>query len=197
VAVTLAFALLFSTMAVADPANQPEDIVRDTVEKVLVALRAEPELKEHPGRANAIIEEFVVPHFDFRLMSKLVLQEHWNQATSDERMQFTKEFQTLLVRTYALALTDYRGQQVRIVSQQRVSDKNVRVRAEIIANSPERISMLYDMLLIKDNWKVVDVRVNNLSLVKNHRASYRKEVEENDMAGLITRIAAQNWEDGS
>lgn len=187
------YALTQCSPALADPTNNPEGIVRDTADKVLEALRQEPDLKNHPKRANEIVDELVVPHFDFRRMSKLVLGEHWEDATPNERTSFTREFQELMVRTYAFALTDYRDQTVRIVSQDSPEERVARVRVEIITTVNEVIPMLYTMYLVDNTWKVVDVSVDNVSVVRNQKASFDKEIKQNGMPGLITFIQAKNW----
>ena len=80
------------------------DIVRDTSDKVLERLTAQKaDLDQHPEHLYGLIDELVVPHFDFPIMSRWVLGKQWNTATTDKQQEFIEQFKTLLVRTYAKA----------------------------------------------------------------------------------------------
>jgi hypothetical protein len=66
-----------------------------------------------PGRIYELVNQIVLPNFDFELMSRWVLGRAWQQATPEQRRQFADEFRTLLVRTYAKALLEYADRNIR------------------------------------------------------------------------------------
>ena len=47
----------------------------------------------------------MLPHFNFAHMTALAVGPDWRKATPEQQKRLTEEFRTLLVRTYASALT--------------------------------------------------------------------------------------------
>ncbi|NIQ16394.1 MAG: ABC transporter substrate-binding protein, partial [Candidatus Dadabacteria bacterium] len=67
----------------------------------------------NPEKLYSLIDELVIPHFDFLSMSKWVLgKTNWRSASEEQRSQFVIEFRTLLVRTYAKALLEYSDEEI-------------------------------------------------------------------------------------
>ena len=89
----------------------PQQLVEQTSQTMLEKLKQEKELiKAEPGRIYDLVDEIVVPHFDFEYMSQMVLAKHWRRASAAQRQAFTVEFRQLLVRTYATSLKEYADQ---------------------------------------------------------------------------------------
>lgn len=55
-------------------------------------------------------ERLVLPYFDFERMARRVLGKRWKAAAREQQKRFVSAFRTLLVRTYAMVLNEYRGQ---------------------------------------------------------------------------------------
>lgn len=178
--------------AAADMA-EAETIVKETTEKVLEALRTDGDaIKSNPARLYKLIDELILPHFDFRQMSQWVLGPAWRRATPAQREEFVAQFQSLLVRTYSSALADYRNQQVEFLPSRERSADEVTVRAEIDQGAGPRIPITYEMHRTDAGWKVYDVAVEGVSLVINYRASFNQEIKRNGIDGLIQRLAEKN-----
>ena len=58
----------------------------------------------------ALVEERVLPHFDFARMTALATGVGWRSATPAQQGLLVEQFRTLLVRTYSTALTRYTNQ---------------------------------------------------------------------------------------
>ncbi len=100
-------------------------VVRDTTSALFAAVEAEDGvLSEDPARARALVEEFITPHVDLKGFSKLVLGKHWRQATQEQRQQFLTQFHTLILRTYATAVTTYTGIEVQYMPMREESRQN-------------------------------------------------------------------------
>lgn len=195
---TRVLALLLLAVAAASPASadDPQDIVRETTHKVLEALRSEGDtLKDDPKRLHAIIEQLVLPHFDFRQMSQWVLGPHWRGASAEQRDAFVEQFEGLLVRTYSSALMDYRNQEVDFLPTRERSADEVTVRATINQPGGPSIPISYEMHRTDGGWKVYDVAIDGVSLVINYRSSFGQEVRRNGIDGLIQRLTSKNQSD--
>ena len=107
----LSLSLVMTVPAAAGVA--PDVLVKETTDKVLSRFTADRAiLTDDHAKLYALVDELVLPHFDFERMSALVLGRYWSQATEAQQQRFVEEFRTLLVRTYATALFEYTGQPI-------------------------------------------------------------------------------------
>jgi phospholipid transport system substrate-binding protein len=186
--------LLLGMSASAWAIQAPQDLVTETTDKITSALRAEQDkIKADPSRLYAIVDEIVLPHFDFGAMSSWVLGKHWRTANEDEKARFTAEFRTLLVRTYAKALNDNYDRKIALLPMRdKAGSDDVTVRTEVQQEAGFPIPIDYKMHLQGGAWKVYDVSVDGLSLVANYRTSFAKEIRQDGLPKLIDRLADRN-----
>lgn len=184
---------LLATPATA-AAHPAQEVVKGTANRVLDRLEAEKQaLQQNPERIYALVYELIIPHFDFKSMSKWVLGRNWRSATEDEREQFTEEFQTLLIRTYAKALLEYSDQEIKYEPVREDPNSNlVTVRTEVKQSGGQAIPINYTMHMADGEWKVVDVSVNGVSLVSTYRGSFASEVRRGGMDTLLAKLAERN-----
>jgi phospholipid transport system substrate-binding protein len=174
-----------------------EAVVRVTTDRVLETLRQEGDsLKTDPKRLYDLVEDLVVPHFDFEKMSRWVLGRHWRRASAEQREAFVQEFERLLVRTYSLALAGYRDQKVQYQSTRARSDVEATVRAAIEQGGGPEIPIVYEMHRTEGGWKVYDVSVEGVSLVITYRSSFGQEIQRNGLDSLIRRMGEKNRANG-
>lgn len=186
--------MLVAASATAGAKQSPQELVSETTGKITTALRAEQDkIKTDPNRLYVIVDEIVLPHFDFRSMSAWVLGKHWRTANEDEKARFTAEFRTLLVRTYAKALNDNYDRKIAMLPMRdKEGSDDVTVRTEVQQEAGFPIPIDYKMHVQDGAWKVYDVSVDGLSLVANYRTSFAKEIREAGLPKLIDRLADRN-----
>ena len=172
----------------------PEDLVAKTTDEITSALRAEQDkIKTSPKRLYEIVDEVVLPHFDFERMSRWALGKYWRKAKKSERAQFIQEFRVLLVRTYAKALNDNYDQKIDMLPvRMRKGGKEATVRTEVQQSAGFPIPIDYKMYIKGDAWKVYDVSVDAISLVANYRTSFATEIRKDGLPKLIARLADRN-----
>lgn len=165
-------------------------MVRATTDEVLAKLRQEGDvLKTDHARLYALVDEMILPHFDFTKMSQRVLGKHWRDATPEQRARFTQEFKTLLVRTYSTALVEYRDQTIEFLPTRENSPSEVSVRTQVVKTSGgPPIPITYEAYNANGEWKVYDVSINGVSLVINYRASFSTEINKSGIDGLIAQL---------
>ena len=71
------------------------------------------ELDTSPQLIYELVSEIVVPHFDFKHITRFAMGRNWRKASVDQRKDLVAAFQRLLVRTYAKALLNYSGQKIK------------------------------------------------------------------------------------
>lgn len=198
VALMVGLMLSLSATAWSAQANVgPEELVKQTTDKLLAALQADQgKIKKDPERVYRLVQEIALPHFDFERISRWVLGRYWRRATPEQRKRFEKEFTTLLVRTYATALTEYQGQKVTLDPvHMKPGDTDVKVKAEVQQPGAFPIPIVYRMYLKDGQWKVYDVVIDEVSLVANYRTAFAGEISAGGINKLINTLASRNRSD--
>ena len=102
--VVLVFSALFALSAWAQEA--PDALVKRITEEVLQIVRTDKNLLNgDTQRAIELVDQKVLPHFNFNRMTALAVGKDWRKATPEQQQKLSQEFKTLLVRTYSNALT--------------------------------------------------------------------------------------------
>ena len=173
----------------------PDELVRKTTDEIISRIKTNKAAyaKDHQ-KLYAMVDELVLPNFDFRAMARLVLAQTWRTATDDQRTRFTDEFRDLLVRTYSTALLKYNNEKIDYLPYKGPSDDNtavVRCNIKQAAGGPD-VPLEYDFYLRDGMWKAYDVKIDGVSLVTNYRVTYANKVRTQGLDALIASIAADN-----
>jgi phospholipid transport system substrate-binding protein len=177
--------------------QSPQVLVQQTADQMLGKLRAERQvIDQHPGRIYDLVDEIVLPHFDFERMSQWVLGKYWRSATPDQRKRFVDEFRNLLVRTYAKSLSSYQDNKITYLPLRSTpQDTDVKVRTEVDQPGGFPIPIDYSLYLKGDEWKVYDVTIDGVSLVTNYRTTFANQIRQNGLDKLIATLADRNKQD--
>jgi phospholipid transport system substrate-binding protein len=186
-------------MMVAAPvyaAEGPEQLIKNTADRVLAELKANTaKFQAQPELLNKLVDEVVLPNFDFLAMTDLALGRYKDKIGADQKPIIVNEFRLLLVRTYGSALLEYSDQVlVYLPMEGTEADGDVTVRTEIDQAGGFPIPINYKMRLGDDGWKVYDISVDEVSLVTNYRSSFARAIKKNGVDGLIETLKARNSE---
>ena len=185
--------VLLGVTGVAAEDISPQELVRDTSSRMLVALREEQEaIAADAGHLYELVAEIVLPYFDFKRMGQWVLGRNWRTATQQQRALFVEQFRILLVRTYGSALSEYADEKIVYLPFVAPGDAaTVTVRTEIEqVGAPIPIS--YSMYRSADGWKVYDVAISGVSLVTNYRSTFGSIIRKEGMDSLIRKMTDRN-----
>lgn len=180
----------------------PDDalaLVRGTTDELFAAVDADAApLREDPAKARALVDEFITPHVDLQGFSKLVLGKHWKRANPEQREQFLVEFHTLVLRTYATAVTSYTGIQIEYLPMREEKRENfATVRTLIPRTDGEAVKVNYRLHCRNDIWKLFDVNIAGVSMVTTYRSAFSAEVKKSGLDGLIKALQQKNQEVGA
>ena len=164
-------------------AQTPTEQVKATVDAVLGLLRdqsLEPQIRRDKLR------ELIKSRFDFRAMAQRALATNWKKATKEEQDQFVDLFSQLLEWTYIGRIEAYTNEAVEF-EKEIVKSNRAQVNTFIITASAD-IPISYRMLKKEEKWLVYDVIIEEVSLVRNYRSSYRSIVKNEGMSGLLAKM---------
>jgi phospholipid transport system substrate-binding protein len=173
----------------------PDALVKSVAEDVLRIVRQDKQLREgDTSRMAQLIEEKIVPHFDFERMTRLAVGRNWREATPEQRKTLVDEFRTLLVRSYSAAYSTYNHIVVEVRPLKLQPDEeDVQVKSQIkLPGGAPPVNVDYSMVKNSDAWKVYDVSVDGVSLVTTYRSTFADEVRKGGIDGLIKSLKDLN-----
>ena len=181
-----------TSRAVAESAS-PDVLIQAIAQELMRRIQLDrDELSKDPEKLYAMVDEVVLPHFDFPLMSRLVLGPSWEQANEAQQQQFLDGFKTLLIKTYSNALLQYSNQKVSFDPAQPGSKPSrASVKSTIQSPGADPVFMYYRMRKDGNDWLVYDVVVDSISLITNYRGTYAAEIKRGGLDGLIKKLQQQ------
>ena len=172
----------------------PDALARSVTNDVLRILRQDKDLSNgNNAKVNALVEQKILPLFDFKHMTQLAVGKHWPKASSEQQDALTGEFRTMLVRTYTSSLTSVADYKIEFKPfRASPGDAEVVVSTEVTKPGTPPIPIDYRLEKLANGWKVFDVVVDNVSLVTVYRNSFNSEVRTGGVDGLIAALARRN-----
>jgi phospholipid transport system substrate-binding protein len=186
--------VLFGSAPLAAEDLPPEELVRQTTDRMLALLnKNRSAIETDRSTLYGFVDEVVLPHFDFNRMAQWVLGKYWRTASPEQRQSFVEQFRNLLVRTYGTLLLDYSGQTIDYLPARAAGDGDtVNIRTLINDKSGTKVQVDYALYRRDAGWKVYDVRVNGISLVSNYRNTFGSKVRQDGIDSLIDDLAQRN-----
>ena len=190
----LLFALAGFAHAQGVPDAAPDALVKTVTLEVIDLIAKDKEIQSgNRAKLISLIEEKVLPHFNFTAMTALAMGQSWNKATPEQKKTLTQEFRTLLVRTYASALAAYSEQKLDFRPlRMKATDTDVTVNVRVLQPGAQPVPIDYNMEKTSAGWKVYDVMVGGVSLVANYRTEFNTVVRDSGIDGLIKSLQTKN-----
>lgn len=184
--------LMFSMVAMAIEA--PDALVKRTADDVLATIKADKDIQAgDKAKLFALTEEKILPNFNFVKVSRLVLGKNWTRASAEQKAAFQQEFKTLLIRTYATALSKYKDEVIEYKPLRMADGDNIAlVKTLVVQPAGQPIAVNYRLQKTGEAWKVFDIVIEGVSLVTNYRSQFAQEIRRNGMDSLITKLSNKN-----
>lgn len=171
----------------ATAAETPTEAVRSTVNEV-IRLLSDEELKK-PGQSEKrrkLVEEAVGQRFDYEELSKRALAAQWPKLSQAERQEFVDLFKSLLSNTYGDKVEGYSGEQVHYLKE-RLEGAYAEVQTKVVSSKTE-LPLDYRLLKKSDDWRIYDVIIDGVSLVKNYRGQFERIIKTDSYAALVDKL---------
>jgi phospholipid transport system substrate-binding protein len=192
--------LLFGAGLLALPALAADEaadvLIKRLSTEVLDTIRADKSIQAGDvGRIVTLVDTKIMPNVNFQRMTASAVGPAWRQATPEQQKRLLDEFKTLLVRTYAGALTQIVDQTI-VVKPLRASpeDKEVVVRSEVKGQG-DAIQLEYRLEKTPGEgagWKIYNLNVLGVWLVETYRSQFAQEINARGLNGLINTLSERN-----
>jgi phospholipid transport system substrate-binding protein len=178
--------------AAAQATASAQDVVEATSKDMLKLIEeSRAWVDENPERFYAAVTELLNPVIDFDGFARSVMAVYYKRATPDQRRRFAQTFKSAPVRTYALALTEFKDGEVLVQRSDRPPARPDRdqVAMEIRLSSREVYPVLYDMELGKDGrWRVRNIRIKAFNIGLTYRDQFKGAMSDPRYGGDMDKV---------
>jgi len=166
-------------------AATPKETVETGVNKVIKTL-GDPAFKaKTKDEQISIIGKEIDNIFDFKELSKRTLGRDWKKMSAEQREEFVKLFRKLLQGVYADRLLAYSDQKVIFDKEVMLKKGRAEVQSYLQTSDGKKIPLFYRLTDKSGSWKVYDVIIEGVSMVKNYRTQFKQILAKESPDKLI------------
>lgn len=178
----------------------PDALIKRLSNEVLDQIKADKSLQSGDvSRIITLVDTKILPHLNFQRMTASAVGPAWRQASPQQKQRLQEAFKTLLVRTYAGALTQVSDQTIAMKPlRAAATDNEVVVRSEIVGRG-DPIQLEYRLEKTPGQgagWKIYNLNVLGVWLVETYRSQFSQEINAKGIDGLIATLEARNLSNG-
>ncbi|MCP4253606.1 MAG: ABC transporter substrate-binding protein [Candidatus Scalindua sp.] len=177
--------LLFSQVAIAGVESEAEKLLKSSVDEIFTVL-SDKELSIDQKKSKVI--EITDPVFNFSLMAKLSLgKAYWSQFNAKQKSEFIDLFTGLFQSFYIEKLEFFSNETVVFQPATIMGKKKVQIQSALISKGTQ-YSMLYKMFKTKHGWKIYDIEIEGVSLLRSYRSQYHHFLKKGGIEGLLAKM---------
>ena len=167
----------------------PLEAVKGPIENVITILK-DPQYQDSAQKTlqREKIWDIITQVFDFRQIGQLAVARDWKKFSPQEQDDFTDVFAKLLGGSYLDRIQkEFHDETVVFENADMVTDSKAVVKSRITRQAGD-IPVDYKLFLNKGVWRVYDVNIEGISLVKNYRTQFQTILSKDTPAQLIDRL---------
>ena len=177
------------TAASAD-SSDPTALVQTTAQGMLGELdKRRDEYRRDPAKVAALVDKYLMPHFDTETSARVVLGQFWRTATADQRQRFINAFYHSLLNNYGDSLVEFTSDRLKIFpARLEPGATTATVRTQVRRRNGDQVSVDYSLRLTPQGWKAWDVVIDGISYVKSYREDFGAQIESQGLEKVIKRL---------
>jgi phospholipid transport system substrate-binding protein len=193
-AMMLAAAILVTKSPLAEVIDAtPDGLVKTLVTDVMASIKADKDIQSgNVTKVMSLVDAKIVPYTNFQKTTQLAMGKNWSRATPEQQKQIMTEFKSLLIRTYAGALTQVKDQTVTYRPfRMDPADTEVVVKTQVM-NKGDAIQIDYRLEKVGETWRLYDINVLGAWLIEAYRGQFNNQISANGIDGLIKFLQDRN-----
>ena len=169
---------------------RPAAVIGQASRDFIAALkRHEVKIKRDPREVQHLVHEYILPRFDLKFTTRLVLGRYWKTATPPQRKAFARAFINHLIDVYEKGIVGYRKDRVQVLPLQGSRTRQfISVGTLVHIPGHDSVAVDYAMHRVEGRWKIFDVKVMGISFVLTYRNEYQSEIRRTSLAALIKHL---------
>ena len=155
-------------------AGGAKDTVKAQIDKMLAKMQT-PEFKGLQKDAKLTeISTIINEVFDWQELSQRTLGREWKSFSPDQQKEFVTLFEELLKGIYADRILAYTQEKIEFGKETELKKGREEVESYIITTDNKKVPLFYRMTDKSGQWRVYDVVIEGVSMVKNYRGQFRQ-----------------------
>lgn len=184
--IILLVVLLFLPLQVL--AEGAKDTVQAQIDKMLAKMQT-PEFKGLQKDAKLTeISNIINEVFDWQELSRRTLGREWKKFSPDQQKEFVTLFEKLLEGIYADRILAYTQEKIEFGKETELKKGRVEVESYIITTDNKKVPLFYRMTDKSGQWRVYDVVIEGVSMVKNYRGQFRQILSKKKPEDLLQTL---------
>jgi phospholipid transport system substrate-binding protein len=166
-------------------AATPKETVETGVNNLLKTL-GDPSFKtKAKDERLALMKTQIGAVFDFKELSRRTLGRTWKKLSPEQRTEFVELFTQVLQGVYADLLMSYTDQKVIFGDEKMLKKGRAEVESYLVTSDGRKIPIFYRLTDKTGSWRVYDVIIEGVSLVKNYRTQFKEILANNPPEKLL------------
>ena len=179
------FIAVFSQIIHADDKIDVKNLLKERIDKIIASL-GNKDLDDESKTGK--IEDIINPIINFPLMSMLALgKEPWTSLTEEDQKRFVALFAETIKQTLISKILNYVDEDIVIEESDQVSKKKINISTFIVSKD-KKTAVLYKFYLSGTAWKIYDVEIEGVSILKNFKAQFTDNLQEMTAKELIAKM---------
>lgn len=177
--------------------ENPVQFMNSVVVDVVNGVKLKHDLFSRDQQAlHLFLNDKIAKHSDFDEISQWIAgRKAWGTAAPQTKKAFIDQLKSMIIRTYARAVNAYQDQQIEFKPLRNPTDlkKNrVLVQSTLIGDDQHRINIDYKLLRQGEVWKVYDIIIEGVSLVKGYEAQFSGLIKKEGLEAAVVKIRMHN-----
>ena len=181
----LVILMLWQIPAPVAAAETPRQQLQGTMERVMAVTRTFQSVSDFENN-KARLKQIILPRFDFAEMARRSLGNNWSNLKGKEK-EFLAAFVQFAEASYMNALGSYRGEKM-VYGREQIDKNLAEVDTEVLNSRGDGTPIVYKLHLVGRDWKVYDVIIDQVSLVRNYQSQFSRILQTASMDELVRRL---------
>lgn len=133
------------------------------------------------------VMQIIIPVFDLALMAKLsVGRKYWDDFSETQKQRFTDAFRKRLQSSYLGTIMKFTTEEI-VYQTPSWEKKKIYLPLELISGGT-RYGMVYKLYESQNTWKIYDVEIEGVSILKSYRAQINEILGKAGFEELVQRF---------
>ena len=180
--------IVLVTLPVQVLAAGAKDTVQAQIDKMLTTMK-KPDFKDQPHDAQiAEVRKIINEVFDYEELSRRTLGREWKKFTPEQQTVFIDLFSQILENVYADRILAYTHEKIEFGKETELKKGRVEVESYIITLDNKKVPIFYRTSNKSGQWRVYDVVIEGISMVKNYRGQFRQILKTKKPEDLLQTL---------
>ena len=157
--------------------------------------REKSQLTAQPEYIKVIVEEELIPYFDYKYAAYKVMGRHLKQTTKQQRTEFVEVFKTHLINAYGHILFEFENQTIKIKDNRNYEGKKtVNIQVDLLDENKKLTKLSFKFRKNKKTgeWKAFDVIAEGISLLSTKQSEVGELINKQGIDAVIELLKKKN-----